>query len=105
MEPSIQAPRAQAPRRENRGFLQWLRRILGVCLVIFAFELGVFLVVFPWLRNWEQSWIPVHVPVLAPIWMSHYFRGALTGVGLLNLYVALIEMLQQVRAAFQRSAT
>lgn len=69
--------------------------------MIFAFELGVFLIVFPWLRNWEQSWIPVHAPKLAPIWMSHYFRGALTGIGLLNLYVALNELVHQVRRAFQ----
>ncbi len=70
--------------------------------MIFAFELGIFLVVFPWLRNWEQSWVPLHVPSLAPMWMSSSFRGALTGFGLLDLYVAAVELISQLRQAFAK---
>lgn len=94
----------EVPRYKTQPFIRWHRRILGLCLVIFAFELGVFLVVFPWLRNWDQSWIPVHSPKLAPIWMSHYFRGALSGIGLLNLYVAVVELFRQLNETFGRSA-
>jgi hypothetical protein len=80
--------------------MRWHRRILGFCLVIFAFEIGVFLVVFPWLDNWDLSWIPVHSPKLSDIWMSRYFRGALSGLGVLDIYIALAELFKQLKQAF-----
>jgi hypothetical protein len=80
--------------------MRWHRRVLGFCLVVFAFELGLFLLVFPWLRNWDLSWIPVHSPRLSDIWMSLYFRGALSGLGLLNIYIALAELVRQLKTMF-----
>jgi hypothetical protein len=80
--------------------MRWHRRVLGFCLVVFAFELGLFLLVFPWLRNWDLSWIPMHSPRLSDIWMSRYFRGALSGLGLLNIYIALAELVRQLKAMF-----
>jgi hypothetical protein len=92
-------PLPPAPARPG-GVLRWRGRVLGFCLVIFAFELGLFLLVFPWLRNWDLSWIPLHSPRLSDIWMSRYFRGALSGLGLLNIYVALAELVRQLKSVF-----
>ena len=83
--------------------MKWHRRVLGVCLILFAFELGLFLLVFPWLSNWDLSWIPVHSPRFSELWMSRYFRGALSGLGLLNIYVALSEAATQIRSLFSHS--
>jgi len=69
-------------------------------MVIFALEIGVFLVVFPWLSNWDQSWIPVHSPRFANVWVSPYFRAALSGLGLVNIYIAGMELLSQLRLMF-----
>lgn len=91
---------ASAPEAKPARFMKWHRRVLGFCLVIFAFELGVFLVVFPWLDNWDLSWVPVHSQVFSNIWMSRYFRGALSGLGLLNIYIAFVELIRQLRAIF-----
>jgi hypothetical protein len=88
---------APSPVKPAR-FLKWHRRILGLCLVIFASELGLFLLVFPWLSNWDSSWIPLHSARFAALWRSPYFRGALGGLGLLNLYVAGAESLRQIRS-------
>jgi len=81
--------------------MTWHRRVLGFCLAIFAFELGLFLIVYPWLNNWDLSWVPVHSPRLFDIWMSRYFRGALSGLGLLNIYVAFAELIRQLRSVFR----
>ena len=78
------------PPKINR-FHKWHRVVLGICFVAFAGELGLCLVILPWLSNWEISYIPVHSPRLSDIWMSPYFRGMLSGLGLLNVYVALAE--------------
>jgi hypothetical protein len=80
--------------------LRWHQRILSICLVIFAFELGLFLLVFPWLKNWDLNWIPLHSRLLSKFWMNFYFRGALSGLGLLNIYVALSEAGRQVAMLF-----
>jgi hypothetical protein len=97
---SAPSPAAPPPVKPGR-FARWHRRILGICLVIFAFELGLFLLVFPWLRAWDMNWVAVHSPHLAHIWMSRYFRGALSGLGLLNIYVALSEAGKQLKSLFE----
>lgn len=85
--------------------MKWHRRVLGFCLIIFAFELGLFLLVFPWLKSWEMSWVPVHSHHFARVWMSPYFRGAISGLGLLNIYIAFAEAIRQLKTLFgeQRS--
>ncbi len=97
------APVAQPPARPGR-FMQWHKRILGFCLVVFAFELGLFLVIFPWLRVWGMNWVPVHSPDLSHVWMSRYFRGAVSGLGFLNIYIAVAEAGRQLRLLFNNRA-
>ena len=81
-------------------FLRWHRRILGFCFAIFALELGIFLLAFPWLGSWDLNWVPLHAPLLRDIWMNPYFRGALSGRGLVNLYVGLSELISQLKSLF-----
>lgn len=95
--------RVTAPPTDTR-FVRWHRRILGICLVIFAFELGLFLLVFPWLPNWDLNWIPLHSRFLSDLWLNQYFRGALSGLGLLNIYVAVLEAGRQISAVFSRKS-
>ncbi len=98
------SPAAPPPSKPTR-FMKWHRRVLGFCLIIFAFELGLFLLVFPWLKSWEMSWIPVHSHRLANLWLSPYFRGVISGLGLLNIYIAFAEAIKQLKTLFgeQRS--
>ncbi|MBV9155790.1 MAG: hypothetical protein JO097_05990 [Acidobacteriaceae bacterium] len=91
---------ATPPEAKPERFVRWHHRILAFCLIVFAFELGLFLLVFPWLSNWDLNWIPVHSPRLFHIWMSRYFRGAISGLGLLNIYIALAEFVKQVKMFF-----
>ncbi len=100
---SAPSPLAPLPVRPGK-FMRWHRRLLGFCLVIFAFELGLFLLVFPWLTAWGRNWVPVHAPRLAGFWMNPYFRGALSGLGLLNIYVSLSEAVRQLRLLFSSRA-
>jgi hypothetical protein len=93
------ASNSSAATKPNR-FWRWHQRVLGFCLVIFAFELGFFLLVFPWMRSWDLNWVPVHSRTLSDIWMSRYFRGLVSGLGLLNIYIACTELIKQFRALF-----
>jgi len=84
------------------GFLKWHQRVLGIFLIVVAFEVGLVLLIAPWLALWETSWVPTFSPRLAAIWVSPYFRGALSGLGLLNLYVSLNEAARQIAAFFAK---
>ncbi|MGH9583527.1 MAG: hypothetical protein ACRD4O_11380 [Bryobacteraceae bacterium] len=77
----------------GRGTQKWHWRVLAFCGIIFALELGLFLVVFPWLQSWDVNW-------LSGFWMSPYLRGALSGLGLLNIYIALSELFNQLKSLF-----
>jgi hypothetical protein len=96
----VQSVPVSPPQAKPTRFLKWHRRVLGLCLAMFAFEIGLFLVVSPWRDNWDLSWMAVHSRRFSDLWMSRYFRGAISGLGLLNIYVAFAEFLRQVKSLF-----
>ncbi len=100
MTTPAQAPSAHETGKKQNRFVRWHRRVLGFCMVIFALEIGIFLTVFPWLANWDQSWVPVHSPRFAAVWVSPYFRAALSGLGLLNIWIAAVELISQLKSIF-----
>jgi hypothetical protein len=90
------------PRKQVSGLLG---RLWVVLFAIFAFEIGAFLVVFPWTDAWTlnhlPSFFPGHEVDLQDLWDDPYFRGGLTCLGLLNVYIALREALQLIRRSKQ----
>ena len=79
----------------------WYSKVLGLCFVIFCFEIGVFLVVFPWLDLWETNGLTLYAPWLSDVWGSPYLRGGLSGLGLVNIYISFLEILRLVRGQFE----
>ena len=67
-------------------------RLLRVCFAIFTFEIGLFLTVFPWVYIWSVNFFSGWFPALENIWDEPYFRGAITGLGLVNIYIACAEV-------------
>jgi hypothetical protein len=72
-------------------------RLLRLCFAIFTFEIGLFLTVFPWVDIWSLNYFSAWIPPLANVWDDPYFRGAITGLGLVNIYVACAEVLRIFR--------
>jgi len=85
-EPS---PGGAQPRRSNR--------LLRVCFSIFTLEVGLFLVVFPWMDAWDLNYLQDLAPWVQDLWLSNYFRGAVSGLGLVNVYLALAEAVRLLR--------
>lgn len=61
-----------------------------VVIVLFV-ELGLLLLVLPWSAFWDRNYF-VAIPALEPILTSPFLRGAISGLGLLNLAAAVAEM-------------
>ena len=98
--PQTVAEQEPEQKQQRSRFLRWHRRVLTFCLIIFALEIGLFLLIFPWTPKWELNWVPVHSPTFAGLWMSRPFRGAISGLGLLNVYIALAELWKQLSTLF-----
>ena len=76
---------------------RWYHKLIGLLFVILCFEMGVFLVAFPWSTYWATNFFAWLSPEWHQIWVSPYFRGAVSGLGLVNLYVSLIEVFRLQR--------
>ena len=72
-------------------------KLLGLLAVVLCFEVGVFLVVFPWMDAWGRNSIPMEAVYMLDLWENNYFRGALSGLGLINIWISFQEMLRLLR--------
>ncbi len=66
-------------------------RLLLFLLILFCLELGVFLLLLPWTSLWEQNFFLLRYPVLVRYLLNHYVRGGISGLGLLNVWIAVYE--------------
>lgn len=69
----------------------WQRRLLRIALALFTFEVGIFLVIFPWTQSWDLNYFQSLNGTLQALWQNDSFRGAITGLGFVNLYIACLQ--------------
>jgi hypothetical protein len=87
-------PAATEPARpEALPSYHWYQKLSAILLILFCLELGCFLLVFPWLGDiWENNFFS---SVLRHgYWGNGYFRGAVSGLGAINLYISFVEILR-----------
>ena len=77
----------------------WSHRLGALLFVLFCFEIGIFLLIFPWLEPWRNNWMADLFPGLAGVWTNPFFRGALSGLGFVNIYISLVEVFRIKRIA------
>jgi hypothetical protein len=92
-----------APERDDHRAAGWQRKVTALLFAIFCAELGLFLLIYPWTDAWmnnrfatfagETYWKATVAAWWREIWPSSYFRGALSGLGLVNLWIATGEVL------------
>ena len=66
-------------------------------IVLFFIEVGLVLVVVPWTTFWSRNYFIESVAVIRFILMTNVARGCISGVGLLNLGAAIIEVFALIR--------
>lgn len=95
-------PEPNSSLRKNTGSPRgpkpaWQRRLLRLTLALFTFEIGIFLIVFPWTENWNSNYFQVFTPAIQELWQQPSFRGALTGLGFVNIYIAILQVFYALR--------
>lgn len=88
-----ESPVAAVPVAPKR----WKGRLLTICFAIFSFEVGLFLVIFPWQDSWTLNYFQGIHPALENFWDEPSFRGLLTGLGFVNIYIALLQVIRLLR--------
>jgi len=54
-----------------------------------AFEVGLFLMIFPWLSIWQNNIFIILCPGLLPWISSPYVKGAVLGLGIVNITIGV----------------
>lgn len=62
---------------------------LRILWTLICFELGVLLILVPWSGFWERNVFLARYPDLIPYLLNPYTRGAVSGLGLLDIFVAI----------------
>jgi hypothetical protein len=78
----------------DRPVYRWYHKFSALLFIIFCLELGTFLLVFPWLDYWDHNFFSSLVPEWHRFWENAYLRGAVSGLGVVNLYIGFIEIIR-----------
>jgi hypothetical protein len=66
--------------------------------VLSTFLVGLILVIAPWTSLWDANYLLSPYPVLRSLLLSAFTRGTVSGLGLVNIVLALHEARQHLMA-------
>lgn len=72
-----------------------MRRLL---LVAFFLETGFLLVIAPWSAYWDRNYFAQWVPLLHDVIGNNFVRGAISGLGVVNVASGIAELLSVLAA-------
>jgi len=78
------------PARHGLGIM-WIWRIL---YILYCLEVGVFLLFLPWLTIWDNNFLLYRYPSVQPILTNSYLKGAVLGLGIVNIIIGIQEIAQ-----------
>ncbi|MCS7079213.1 MAG: hypothetical protein NZ585_04075 [Chloracidobacterium sp.] len=73
-------------------------KLTAILFIALCFEVGLLLTVIPWTSYWENNfflfWLTARFPSLqlTTFVQSGYVRGTVTGLGIVNLALGLLEI-------------
>jgi hypothetical protein len=59
---------------------------------VYFLEVGLLLVILPWFSFWERNYFADAVPIVGAIARNYFVRGAVSGLGLVNVGAAVSEL-------------
>lgn len=66
-----------------------LHRILRVLILMIWLELGMVLILVPWLEVWEANYFLYQYPLLGVFVKNPFVRGAISGLGFMNVLLSI----------------
>lgn len=100
MNPAESNPHAEAGPKSRPA--NWMDRVASVLFAVLCLEVGLFLLIYPWTESWNWNLLVTANPQWTEALRSDQFRGAISGLGVLNLIIGLWEAVRLRR--FSRTA-
>jgi hypothetical protein len=72
----------------------WLRRVDLFLRVIVRLYLGLLVVALPWTHLWDENHLFSLVPQIAWLSANGVVRGVVSGLGLLNIWIAVSDAIE-----------
>jgi hypothetical protein len=66
-----------------------MNKVLRAMVIVLCFEMGALLLYLPWSNFWEQNYFLIHFPSLMTFILHPSVRGLISGLGVLDIFVAL----------------
>ena len=66
-----------------------MNKALRAILIVLCFEMGALLLYLPWSNFWDHNYFLAHFPSLIPLLLHPSVRGLVSGLGVLDIFVAL----------------
>jgi hypothetical protein len=67
--------------------------MMRLVYTVFFLEAGFVLIVIPWLAFWDRNYFAELLPTVQAVITNNFFRGAISGLGVVNVVVGLGELL------------
>ena len=90
---------AHAPVAVPRPAFHWYQKVSALVFITFCLEIGLYLLIVPWTESWDGNYFSALLPRMKPYWDNLYVRGAVSGLGAVNLYISLAEIFRLRRFA------
>jgi hypothetical protein len=90
---------APAARARPRFGLGWFWQVL---YILYCLEVGVFLLFLPWMSLWDANYLVYLYPKLRPILANPYLKGAVLGLGIVNVLIGIQEIAQFKKGSDRR---
>lgn len=65
-------------------------------IVAFFFEIGFALLIVPWSAFWDRNYFAETIPAIRTIITNNFVRGAVSGLGIVNLVSGLGELISML---------
>jgi len=69
---------------------RWYHKVSAVLFITLVMDVGLILIIFPWTDYWDN--FAAFVRGWRPYVDNLYVRGAISGLGVVNLYISLGEV-------------
>ena len=66
-----------------------MSKFLRAIVIVLCFEMGALLLYLPWSAFWEKNYFLFHLPSLRSLALHPAMRGLISGLGVLDIFVAL----------------
>lgn len=66
-----------------------MNRLISALLVVALCIMGAILFYLPWTSIWEKNYFLSHFPALMRVLLHPAFRGAVSGLGVLDIFLAI----------------